>query len=197
MCHVALHHFLALVLSLACLTEPAAFAQPPRADRIGESRPLFGLDRIGRSRLADADPHRDPPGRPMHLVDSALRPAAGRSVTRLDAGVQRAACRSRSRTFATGRRSRPSAWRRSGWRRRSGEGCKYRRYQSKWFALDSTVDEQDTRGVIVRAEQVSPPHRQIMPPRTVPVQTVPGAAAATDRAGIDGRISGRVAGSWA
>ena len=50
------------------------------------------------------------------------------------------------------------------------EGRTYRHYQSKWFSLDSTADEPNTRRVIVRAEQIFAAYRQIMPPRAAPVR---------------------------
>ncbi len=53
---------------------------------------------------------------------------------------------------------------------REGEGLRYRHYASKWFTLDSTADEQSTRRVIVRAQQVFAAYRQIAPPRSVPAQ---------------------------
>ena len=50
------------------------------------------------------------------------------------------------------------------------EGFSYRRYRGKWFTLDSTADEQGTRRVIVRAEQIFAAFRQILPPRNAAAQ---------------------------
>ena len=50
------------------------------------------------------------------------------------------------------------------------EGNNYRHYRSKWFTLDSTADEQNTRRVIVRAEQIFAAYRQIAAPRCEPAQ---------------------------
>ena len=47
---------------------------------------------------------------------------------------------------------------------REAEGNSYRHYRSKWFTLDSTADEQNTRRVVVRAEQIFAAYRQIVPP---------------------------------
>jgi hypothetical protein len=50
----------------------------------------------------------------------------------------------------------------------TAEGNAYRHFQGEWFTLDSTADEQSTRRVIVRAEQIFAAYRQIVPPRHKP-----------------------------
>ena len=69
---------------------------------------------------------------------------------------------------------------------REAEGFSYRHYRSKWFTLDSTADDQNTRRVIVRAEQIFAAYRQILPPRSESVS-----ASAAGRAGVDGPVPGR------
>jgi hypothetical protein len=54
---------------------------------------------------------------------------------------------------------------------REAEGNSYRHYRSKWFTLDSTADDQNSRRVIVRAEQIFAAYRQIVPPRSEPSPT--------------------------
>jgi hypothetical protein len=49
-----------------------------------------------------------------------------------------------------------------------GEGNKYRRYEGRWFTLDSTTGEWAARLAVVRAEQIFAAYRQILPPRTAP-----------------------------
>ena len=44
------------------------------------------------------------------------------------------------------------------------------RYQGKWFALESTLDEETTRQVVVRVEQMFTAYRQVLPPRNEPAQ---------------------------
>jgi hypothetical protein len=110
-----------------------------------------------------------PPGRPMHLVVQPFDQQQVLSVARLDA-EQRAALQKQIEDFrnrATIEAVRMEAIRLAA---AAGEGCKYRHYQSKWFTLDSTADGQNTRRVIVRAEQIFAAYRQIMPPRTAPAR---------------------------
>ena len=47
------------------------------------------------------------------------------------------------------------------------EGNHYQHYAGKWFSLDSTADEQTTRRVIVRVEQIFAAYRQMLAPRTL------------------------------
>ena len=157
-----------------------------RAGRVAGPFPLFRPDRIRRWRLAHVDPH-PVAARPANAPrDPALRPQPGRfrfAFGRRQAG---GAGSSRSRSSATARRSRPPAWRPSGSNRGRPKGYSYRHYRSKWFTLDSTADEQNTRRVIVRAEQIFAAYRQIVPPRE---RACPAAAAG--RAGVDGPVPGR------
>ena len=81
---------------------------------------------------------------------------------------QRAVLEQKIWSFATGPRSKPSTWRPSNSRQRDAEGNSYRHYAGKWFTLDSTADEQNTRRLIVRAEQIFAAYRQILPPRSEP-----------------------------
>lgn len=52
----------------------------------------------------------------------------------------------------------------------AADGRRYRHYAGKWFSLDSTADESNTRRVIVRAEQIFAAYRQILPPRATPAK---------------------------
>jgi hypothetical protein len=150
------------------LLGPAAFAQPPREQiELANHARYSGL-------IESEDPDwltliriETPPGRPMHLVIQPFDQRQVLSVTRLEAD-QRAALQRQIEDFrnrATIEAVRMEAIRLAASR---GEGCKYRHYQSKWFMLDSTADEQDVRRVIVRAEQIFAAYRQIMPPRVSP-----------------------------
>jgi hypothetical protein len=51
-----------------------------------------------------------------------------------------------------------------------GEGNTYRRYEGRWFTLDSTADDLGTRLAVVRAEQIFAAYRQVLPPRVKPTR---------------------------
>jgi len=162
--------FLALVLSLACLTEPAAFAQPPREQiELANHARYSGLIESEDADWLTLIRIETPRGRPMHLVVQTFDKQQVVSVTRLDAS-QRAEVQKQIDDFRN--RAVIEAVRMDAIRLASsqGEGHTYRRYQSKWFALDSTVDEQNMRRLIVRAEQIFAAYRQILPPATTPAR---------------------------
>ncbi len=165
--------FLTLAVLFASSQASVVFAQPPREQiELTNHARYSGL-------IESEDPDwltliriETPPGKPMHLVIQPFDQQQVLSVTRLDA-EQRAALGKQIEDFrnrATIEAVRMEAIRLTAAR---GEGCKYRHYQSKWFMLDSTADEQDTRRVIVRAEQIFAAYRQIMPPRKIPGQMRP------------------------
>jgi hypothetical protein len=52
------------------------------------------------------------------------------------------------------------------------DGMYFRRYRGKWFWLESTLDDQTTRRIVVRLEQVFTAFRQMLPPRTEPQRTL-------------------------
>ena len=107
-----------------------------------------------------------PRGQRMHLVIQPFDQKQILSVTRLDAARRAALLRQieEFRNRATIEAIRMEAIRLEP---REAEGFSYRHYRSKWFTLDSTADEQNTRRVIVRAEQIFAAYRQIAPPRSV------------------------------
>ena len=43
---------------------------------------------------------------------------------------------------------------------------RFQHYRGKWFDLDSSTDEESTRRIIVRVEQMFTAYRQVLPPRT-------------------------------
>ena len=105
----------------------------------------------------------------MHLVIQPFDRRQVLSFSRLDAG-KRAALAQQIEEFrnrATIEAVRMEAIRLEP---REAEGNSYRHYRSKWFTLDSTADEQNTRRVIVRAQQIFAAYRQIVPPRSEPAQ---------------------------
>jgi hypothetical protein len=110
-----------------------------------------------------------PRGRQMNLVIQPFDRRQVASFSRLDAG-KRAALAQQIEEFrnrATIEAANMEAIRLEPW---EAEGNSYRHYRGKWFTLDSTADEQNTRRVIVRAEQVFAAYRQIVPPRCMPPQ---------------------------
>jgi hypothetical protein len=110
-----------------------------------------------------------PRGQQMHLVIQPFERSQVVSFSRLDAG-KRAALAEQIEEFRN--RATIEAVRMEALQLKSlaAEGCNYRHYRSKWFTLDSTADDQNTRRVIVRAEQIFAAYRQIAPPRREPAQ---------------------------
>ena len=105
-----------------------------------------------------------PRGRQMHLVIQPFDQSQVLSVTRLDAG-KRAALGRQIEEFRNRATIEAASMEAIRLEPREAEGYSYRHYRSKWFTLDSTADEQNTRRVIVRAEQIFAAYRQIVPPR--------------------------------
>ncbi|MGO9111832.1 MAG: DUF1570 domain-containing protein [Thermoguttaceae bacterium] len=106
-----------------------------------------------------------PRGQRMHLVIQPLDRRQILSVSRLDAG-KRAALAQRIEEFRNRATIEAASMEAIRLEPREAEGCNYRHYRSNWFTLDSTADEQNTRRVIVRAEQIFAAYRQIVPPRS-------------------------------
>jgi len=110
-----------------------------------------------------------PRGQQMHLVIQPFDRRQIVSVSRLDADKRAALARQidefRNRASIEAVRMESLRLEPS-----EAEGHNYRHYRSKWFTLDSTADEQNTRRVIVRAEQVFAAYRQIASPRSEPAQ---------------------------
>jgi len=104
------------------------------------------------------------PGKPMHLVIRPIERRLTAGVVRLNED-QRLELRKRIEQFLN--RAPIEAGRMDAVRLESvqQDGVSYRRYQGKWFSLDSTVDESTTRRIIVRVEQVFTAYRQVLPPR--------------------------------
>ena len=106
-----------------------------------------------------------PRGQQMHLVIQPFDRRQILSVSRLDAG-QRAALQQQIEEFRNRATIEAAGMEAIRLEPREAEGFNYRHYRSKWFTLDSTADEQNTRRVIVRAEQIFAAYRQIVPPRS-------------------------------
>ena len=101
----------------------------------------------------------------MHLVIQPFDRSQILSVSRLDAG-KRAALEQQIEEFRNRATIEAASMEAIRLEPREAEGFSYRHYRSKWFTLDSTADEQNTRRVIVRAEQIFAAYRQIVPPRS-------------------------------
>ncbi len=110
-----------------------------------------------------------PRGKPMHLVIQPFDKNQISSVTRLDAG-KRAALAQRIEEFRNRATIEAAAMEAIRLEPRKAEGFSYRHYDSKWFTLDSTADDQNTRRVVVRAQQIFAAYRQIVAPRCEPSQ---------------------------
>ena len=106
-----------------------------------------------------------PRGQRMHLVIQPFDQRQILSVTHLDAG-KRAALAQRIEEFRNRATIEAAGMEAVQLKTREAEGFSYRHYHSKWFTLDSTADDQNTRRVIVRAQQIFAAYRQIVPPRS-------------------------------
>jgi hypothetical protein len=160
--------FLPFIVALCGMAASGVVAQPPREQiELTNHARYSGLIESEDSDWLTLIRIQTPPGRPMHLVIQPFEREQVLSITRLDAD-QRAALQKQIEDFRN--RASIEAVRMEAIRLTTsrGEGCTYRHYQSKWFMLDSTAYEQDTRRVIVRAEQIFAAYRQIMPPRAAP-----------------------------
>ncbi len=106
-------------------------------------------------------------GRPMHMVIRSLDRAKVHSVVRLDP-ARRSALRRDYGEFRN--RARIEAGRKEAIELRVVQkgGTRYRQYHGAWFTLESSVNEETTRWLVVRIEQIFTAYRQILPPRTKP-----------------------------
>ena len=105
-----------------------------------------------------------PRGRQMNLVIQPFDRRQIVSVSRLDA-ARRAALEQQIEEFRNRAAIEAANMEAIRLEPREAEGNSYRHYRGKWFTLDSTADEPNTRRVIVRAEQIFAAYRQIVPPR--------------------------------
>jgi hypothetical protein len=105
-----------------------------------------------------------PRGEQMHLVIQPFARSQILSFTRLDAD-KRAALERRIAEFRNRASIEAANMEAVKLETREADGNSYRHYASKWFTLDSTADEQNTRRMIVRAQQIFAAYRQIVPPR--------------------------------
>ncbi len=108
-----------------------------------------------------------PAGRPMYLVIQPVETARIVRVERLEPD-QRETLRRRIHEFrhrAVIEGGRMEAVRLSLIER---DGLHFHRYRGSWFDLESTADEQTTRRIIVRADQIFTAYRQLLPARVEP-----------------------------
>lgn len=110
---------------------------------------------------------RQPRGRPMYLVIQTIERSAIARVDRLDPGP-RAQLKQRIEQYIN--RARIEQGRMEAVRLAVVErdNTRYQAYSGKWFDLESSTDEETTRRIIVRVEQVFTAYRQVLPPRTEP-----------------------------
>ena len=110
-----------------------------------------------------------PPGQQMHLVIQPFDRSQVSSFSRLDP-AKRAALERRIKEFRNRATIEAASMDAVRLKPREAEGRDYRHYHSKWFTLDSTANDQNTRRLVVRAEQIFAAYRQIAPPRSEPAQ---------------------------
>lgn len=105
------------------------------------------------------------PGKPTHLVIRTIDRASVASVKRLEP-QQRARLQHRIEQWVN--RARIESGRMDAVQLRvvDRDRDRFQHYRGKWFDLDSTADEESTRRLIVRIEQMFTAYRQILSPRT-------------------------------
>jgi hypothetical protein len=108
-----------------------------------------------------------PPGRSPYLVIRPIELASVLRVERLDE-ARRAELERWVDQFVN--RARIQAARAEavqfGWVQR--HGIDFHQYRGRWFTLESSADEEITRQIVVRMEQVFTAYRQLLPPRVEP-----------------------------
>lgn len=110
-----------------------------------------------------------PAGRPMYLVIRPIERAAIRAIERLGP-VEWTKLQRQIEQFRNRAQIEAGAMEAAGLQPAVKAGRASYRYQGKWFVLESTVDEEITRRLIVRTEQIFTAYRQLLPPRTVPAK---------------------------
>ena len=165
-----------LAVFLGSLLPSFAVAQPPREQiELSNHARYSGLIESEDSNWLTLIRIETPRGRPTHLVIQPFDRNQIVSITRLD-DAERAELQKQIDEFrnrATIEAARMEAVRLG---TAAAEGRTYRHYQGRWFTLDSTADEQNTRRVVVRAEQIFAAYRQILlPPTRDPQAGAPGA----------------------
>jgi len=108
-----------------------------------------------------------PRGRPMYLLIRSIDRASVAKVDRLEP-QQRAELKQRIDQFRNRSRIEAGHWQAIRLSLVTRSGSHYRRYRGKWFTLESTADEEMTRRMIVRVEQVFTAYRQVLAPRSQP-----------------------------
>lgn len=110
-----------------------------------------------------------PAGRPMYLVIRPIDRTTIKSIDRLGP-VERTRLQQQIEQFRNRAQIEAGAMEAVGLEAIARDGRTHYRYQGKWFALESTVEEEITRRIIVRVEQIFTAYRQLLPPRTTPRQ---------------------------
>lgn len=107
------------------------------------------------------------PGHRIHLVIRPIERSSIAGVTRLEP-EDRARLRQRIEQWVN--RARIESGKMDAVRLRpvDRQGIRFQHYHGKWFDLDSSTNEQTTRRIVVRIEQMFTAYRQILPPRTEP-----------------------------
>lgn len=110
---------------------------------------------------------RQPAGRPMYLLVRPIERSAVASVERLD-GPERERLKQRIAQYVSRARIEEGRMEAVPLGEIQREGGPFRSYHGKWFDLDSGADEETTRRVVVRLEQMFTAYRQVLAPRTEP-----------------------------
>ena len=107
------------------------------------------------------------PGHRLHLVIRPIARSSVAAVNRLEPPEQ---ARLRERIDRWVNRARIESGRMDAVRLSQVDrhGIRFQHYRGRWFDLDSSTNEQTTRRIIVRIEQMFTAYRQVLPPRAQP-----------------------------
>lgn len=166
-----------LCLGLIPLTFAQEFAPPSVPEQAGkwetervelrDGRRLQGLIESEDEAWLNLIQIEQPRGQPMYLVIRPINRTLIRSTTRLKPDARRN-LQQQIEQFRNRAQIEAGAMNALRLEQVKDGGGSRRRYQGKWFVLESTLDEEITRRLIVRMEQVFTAYRQILPMRTVP-----------------------------
>ncbi len=124
------------------------------------------VESIDHDSLEFVEIHR-PQGQPMYLVIRPIERAAVQRIERLDES-QRELLKRRIHSFKNRARIEARRMESVPLVKVNLDGTRCYRYEGDWLQLESTLDEELTRQVIVRLEQMLLAFRQVLPPRHRP-----------------------------
>ncbi|MEN6493064.1 MAG: DUF1570 domain-containing protein [Thermoguttaceae bacterium] len=166
---------IALGLSMPVAAQaPAPTSEPPQtgvwaSERIAlrDGRVFQGLIESDDAAWVNLIQIEQPAGRPTYLVIRPIERVAIRAIERLPP-AERTRLQQRIEQLRSRAEIEAGGMEAVALQAVLVEGLLHWRYQGKWFTLDSTVEEELTRRLTVRLEQIFTAYRQLLPPRTTP-----------------------------